>query len=117
MSWIGSPRPHQAASRMAAPPPKQSVPIPNEYVVMFKQHVTSQQRSAHRAWAAEQHFSMLSTTGRGQATTGLLHKFNISDGKCAGYVAHLPEELAQQINDTDEVPYPPHCYLTEDEGL
>lgn len=96
-----------SAARAAAPAPQQPVPIPNEYVVMFKQNVTSQQRSTHRSWCAEQHFSVLSTAGHSQGTTGVLHKFNISDGKCAGYVARLPEELVQQINDTDEVPYPP----------
>ena len=96
---------------MAAPSPQQPVPIPNEYVVVFKQHVTTQQRSAHRAWAAEQHFSVLSATGLGQATVGLHFKFNICGGKCAGYVAHLPAEVAQKINDTDEVPYTPLCHL------
>ena len=99
-------RAERSASRRAAPP-QQPEAIPNEYIVVFKPHVTSQQRSAHRAWAAEKHFSVLSTRGRGQATTGLLHKFNILNGQCAGYVAHVPEDVIQQINDTDEVTYTP----------
>lgn len=99
----------RSACRRDDPPPQQPEPIPNEYVVVFKDHVTSEQRSAHRAWAAEQHFSVLSTTGRGQGTNGLLFKFNI-DEQCAGYVAHLPAEVAQQIDGTDEVTSTPLNY-------
>ena len=89
---------------MAAPSfPRQADALPNQYVVVFKPHVTTEQRSMHRAWAAERHFSVLSTAGHRRATTGLLHKFNIGDGQCTGYVAHIPPEVMQEVNNTDEV--------------
>lgn len=101
---------------MATPSfPRQAEAHPNRYVVVFKPHVTAEQRSGHRAWAAERHFSVLSTTGHGQATTGLLHKFNIGDGQCAGYVAHMPPEVVQEVNDTEEVciTFPPVLRVME----
>lgn len=83
--------------------PDQREAIPNQYIVLFKPTVSSQQRATHRAWAAERNFSTLSTRGHGLNTTGLLSKFNINDGEVAGYTARLTEDVAREINDTDEV--------------
>lgn len=108
-----SPPTRRSACRSNAPRPQQPDVIPNEYIVIFKPHVTSEQQSAHRAWVTEQCFSTLSATGRGQGTTGILHEFNIHDGQCAGYAAHFPDEVAKHINDMDEVTYTPLCPLSK----
>lgn len=83
--------------------PEQPEVIPNQYIVVFKPTVTSEQRAAHRAWAAERHFSTQSARGYAQGTYGLVQKFNICDGQLCGYTAHVPEDIAREINDTDEV--------------
>lgn len=85
--------------------PAQGEAIPNQYIVVFKQGVTSQARATHRAWAAERHFSVLSLHGSGLGTVGLISKFNVCDGELCGYSAAIPAHLAEEINNTDEVDF------------
>ena len=77
--------------------------IPDQYIVVFKPHVTTEQRAAHRAWVAERNFSLLEEHGHVSGHTGLLHKFNIGEGRCAGYAARIPQDLAREIHEADEV--------------
>ncbi|KAI5799328.1 peptidase S8/S53 domain-containing protein [Peziza echinospora] len=87
--------------------PREPEVVPNQYIVVFKRDTTPSVRAAHRAWASERHFETISTAGHGQGTVGLLSKFTISDtdGPVAGYCARIPQALAQEINDTDEVDF------------
>jgi len=95
-------------SSQSSPPfrlPEQPEPIPNQYIVVFKDGTTSTTRQKHRAWAAERHFDVLSTQGHNIGTRGLLHKFNVCDGAVTGYCAQMTAELAEEINNTDEVDF------------
>lgn len=81
--------------------------VPNQYIVVFKKHTTSSVRATHRAWASERHFETISIAGHGLGTVGLLSKFTIqdTDGPVAGYCARIPKELADEIENTDEVDF------------
>ena len=75
--------------------------IPDQYIIVFKPHLTAVQRSAHRAWASELHLTSLSTYLHGATTngtyTGVISKFNFGEGKFAGYVARVREDVKREI--------------------
>ncbi|KAF8460592.1 peptidase S8/S53 domain-containing protein [Kalaharituber pfeilii] len=85
--------------------PSEPQHVPNQYIVVFKPTTTHEVRAEHRAWAAERNFQNVSVQGHGQGTSGLLHTFNICDGALMGYCARVSEDLAKEIEETDEVDF------------
>ncbi len=83
-----------------------AVEIPNSYMIMFKDHVTTSLAAAHHDWVHELHTSTQARKSelrkRSQEPfldeffAGLKHTYNIA-GSFLGYSGHFDEETIEQI--------------------
>jgi cerevisin len=94
-------------------------PIANSYIIKFKEHVKSEDATAHHAWIQDLHTSReserLELRKRSQipfldeAFHGLKHTFNIA-GSFLGYSGHFDESVIEELRRHPDVsrliPYP-----------
>ena len=80
--------------------------IPDQYIIVFKPHLTASQRSAHHTWVTGFHLTSLSThicstdADTSETYTGVISTFNF--GKFAGYVARVREDVKVEIEGRGE---------------
>jgi cerevisin len=96
-----------------------SKPIPNSYIVKFKEHVKHEDAQAHHSWVQDLHDShenqKLELRKRSQiplldeAFRGLKHTFNIAGG-FLGYSGHFDDAVIEQLRRHPDVR--PLCHLT-----
>ena len=89
--------------------------IPDNYLVMFKKHVTHELAVEHHGWVQELHFSTQQAKSelrkRSQSPmmddvfTGLKHTYNIA-GSFMGYSGHFDEDVIEEIRRHPDVSHP-----------
>lgn len=85
--------------------------IPNSYMVVFKDHVTSASAAAHQEWVQAIHLDQeqvhLELRKRGQKTfkeeifSGLKHVYNLPG--LLGYAGHFSEDVIEQVRNHPDV--------------
>ena len=76
--------------------------IPNQYIVVFKQHMPEEARQEHLEWAQAAHTEAAAarTESDGPELTGVGEQFNI--GTLNGYVGCFDENLKNEVASRDE---------------
>ena len=80
--------------------------VPNSYIVVFKDHVTSRSAASHHDWVQELHLNTQATNmelrKRSQLPLvsdffhGLKHTYDIA-GSLLGYAGHFDDEVIEQV--------------------
>lgn len=96
--------------------------IPNNYIVVFKQHVDGSAATEHHSWVANIHSAKVAELRKRsqipilqsggvvddvEALTGLKHTYNISDG-LTGYSGAFDETVIDEIRKHPDVSHAPH---------
>jgi cerevisin len=103
---------HDSAPLLSAANAK---PIPNSYIIKFKDHVNHKEAAAHHAWVQDIHDShetkRLELRKRSQipflddAFRGLKHTFNIANN-FLGYAGHFDDAVIEQLRRHPDVSLP-----------
>lgn len=79
--------------------------VPDNYIVVFKKHVSSDSASAHHSWVQDIHDTQIQRTELKKRSLfgfaepdylGMKHAFNVG-GSVMGYAGHFHEDVIEQV--------------------
>ena len=79
--------------------------VPDNYIVVFKKHVSSDSASAHHSWVQDIHDTQVQRTELKKRSLfgfaepdylGMKHAFNVG-GSVMGYAGHFHEDVIEQV--------------------